>query len=133
MIATSVAGFILTGCTFFSQGVAPGEPSISETEKGWYDQHQKTLEITIRLQRGKIIFIAKDIKDRKLMQPVVMKYDDNQKLESILWAKEAQIRYDAKQNAVLLEIRECEFRVVSNGAHGLMESSSMSLPLAATK
>ena len=128
MFARSVSA-MLAGFAMFVGTLPAGDKATPDLETSWYQQYKKDLEITIVLKRGKIVFAMKELKNRKLIVPVIMRFDEKQKLESIIWAKEAELRHDEKAGALLLHVSEANYHTLGEGSQGWIESRILSLAL----
>ena len=124
---------ILSALFLLTSALAGEKQDASDLEKAWYGQCEKNFEITVSLQRGKIVFVMKELKDRKLILPVIMRYNEKQQLESIIWAKEAELLHDSKTGALLVDVRDANMRRLGDGSHMWVASRIFSFPLSLKK
>jgi hypothetical protein len=99
-------------------------------ESGWYQQLQRDGRVTIPILQGKIVVVAKQITNRTLMSPTIEVYNE----EGPKWtfkAKQAELRFDAKQNVILLDLRDCtvEHVTIREREMGRFDSRICPIPL----
>jgi hypothetical protein len=84
-----------------------GETITPDIEKEWHDQLRRNGRVTIKLKKGEIVLHAKVVLDRRL-KDVVIRWDDNEGRdnECPVVAKEAEIRFDAGRNRLVLRLRD---------------------------
>ena len=75
-------------------------------ESAWYDQLRRTGMVSIDLKDERIVISTKEIKDRKLILPTITRYDHLGQLLFKGSAKEAEIRFQAADRLLLLDVRD---------------------------
>ena len=119
---------ITVTCLLATSPLSTAQEKKPDLEKKWYDELARELVAEVPLDHGKLVFTTKELKNRKLFRPIILRYDAKEKVEYVIWAEEAEIRFDAKEHAIALAVKDCQIHRF-DGAIAWVEGKTWVLPL----